>query len=71
MGGRKIEQLKDAMKCILDQINDNDLVDISEFTTNVTVYDIDTQTATVIDYGQEENYYEPFYKYDVSILYLG
>jgi Mg-chelatase subunit ChlD len=37
MGGRKIEQLKEAMTAILDDLNDGDYFNIIEFSYSVTV----------------------------------
>jgi len=37
MGGRKIEQLKEAMQKILDDLNDGDYFNIIEFSYSVTV----------------------------------
>lgn len=74
MCGRPIECAKDAMLCILDQIEPNDLVSIVEFNHNVLVRNINEETAVHITTEfiiEDENIQtpnEPFLKYEVSTL---
>uniref|UniRef100_V5G5K3 Inter-alpha-trypsin inhibitor heavy chain n=1 Tax=Anoplophora glabripennis TaxID=217634 RepID=V5G5K3_ANOGL len=60
MRGKKLNQLKNAMKGILKQIRNGDKVTIIEFETNVKVWNVFSRTATIID--RNINYSDPFYK---------
>lgn len=66
--GRKINQLKDAMMSILDDIKKGDLISILEFNTNVVVWDINSEKPKTISCGAFKNFAEPFEKFDVSTL---
>ncbi|KAJ8966388.1 hypothetical protein NQ314_003549 [Rhamnusium bicolor] len=68
MNGRRIEQLKDAMKSIFNEIKRDDFVNIIEFNENVKVWDITEGSSALISYGYEENYEEPFSKLNVGIF---
>jgi len=54
MAGQKIEQLKQAMHKILEQLNTHDLFHIVEFNANVKVDDLNNSTANV---HVRQNYY--------------
>ncbi|KAJ8981371.1 hypothetical protein NQ317_000238, partial [Molorchus minor] len=58
MHGRKIEQLKDAMMSILDQLRTNDVISIIEFNYNVLVWDINSQNSTTL--CEFDNFTDPF-----------
>ncbi|CAG9823746.1 unnamed protein product [Phaedon cochleariae] len=57
MSGSKMEQLKDAMYSILDQLRPNDIFHIVEFNSNVFVWNIDSEESVKVDIS---NYQEPF-----------
>lgn len=48
MDGRKIEQLKEAMKAILDDLNDGDYFNIIEFSYSVTVWNLDSTSQSAV-----------------------
>ncbi|KAJ9598936.1 hypothetical protein L9F63_010530, partial [Diploptera punctata] len=48
MGGRKIEQLKEAMEAILDDLNEGDYFNIVEFSFSVTVWNLDSTSQSAV-----------------------
>ncbi|PNF26797.1 hypothetical protein B7P43_G17389 [Cryptotermes secundus] len=48
MDGRKIEQLKEAMTAILDDLNDGDYFNIVEFSYSVTVWNLDSTSQSAV-----------------------
>jgi uncharacterized protein YegL len=48
MDGRKIEQLKEAMQKILDDLNDGDYFNIIEFSYSVTVWNLDSTSQSAV-----------------------
>ncbi|XP_069668862.1 inter alpha-trypsin inhibitor, heavy chain 4-like isoform X2 [Periplaneta americana] len=48
MDGRKIEQLKEAMETILDDLNDGDYFNIVEFSYSVTVWNLDSTSQSAV-----------------------
>ncbi|KAL1140325.1 hypothetical protein AAG570_000257, partial [Ranatra chinensis] len=48
MEGRKLEQLKQAMSTILDDLGPNDYFNIIEFSYSVTVHNLDSATGSVV-----------------------
>lgn len=61
-GSRKIEQLKEAMKNILSQLQSEDNFSIIEFNSNIFVWDINAQNKRTLDIT---NYYDPFSQVNV------
>ncbi|CAG9823745.1 unnamed protein product [Phaedon cochleariae] len=57
MSGIKIEQLKDAMNSILDQLSHEDIFHIVEFNTFAFVWNIDSEDSLFVNIS---NYQEPF-----------
>lgn len=68
MSGRRIEQLKEAMISILDQIMPQDLISILDFNYVINVHDVETRKKVVVDFEDNENYLEIMHKFEVSIL---
>lgn len=68
MSGRKIEQLKEAMIFILDQIMPQDLISILDFNNVINVHDVEIRKKVIVDFGDNENYLEIMHTFDVSIL---
>ncbi|KAF2899202.1 hypothetical protein ILUMI_06974, partial [Ignelater luminosus] len=56
MYGQKIEQLKEAMHKILEQLHNNDLFSLVEFNTNVKVWDLNDAASSVWYPTGNENY---------------
>ncbi|KAJ8939187.1 hypothetical protein NQ318_017084 [Aromia moschata] len=61
MGGRKIVQLREAMHSILNEMRKNDIINVVEFSSEVILWDIDSEVSTTIPvfYGEEE-FQDPF-----------
>lgn len=68
MYGKKIYQLKDAMRSILKQIRRGDKVNIIAFDTRVKVWNLFSRSATLID--RNIDYNEPFRKLSVRMNIL-
>ncbi|XP_018575685.1 inter-alpha-trypsin inhibitor heavy chain H4 isoform X2 [Anoplophora glabripennis] len=62
MSGRKIEQVKDALKSILNELREQDILSIIDFGSSVSVWNVAQEQRTPIDYGYGFNYEEPFSK---------
>ncbi|CAG9859314.1 unnamed protein product [Phyllotreta striolata] len=62
MFGRRIEQLKEAMVSILDQLREGDSFHIIEFNTNVFVWDIDKPERVWADIKNEKEPFEDLLK---------
>nr|ATU82758.1 secreted Inter-alpha trypsin inhibitor protein [Pristhesancus plagipennis] len=60
MYGRKLDQLKQAMSTILDELKENDFFTIVEFSFSVTVHNLDSASASAVIsphswYGEEDS----------------
>lgn len=66
MLGRKIEQLKDAMMNILDDLHKEDMLSIIEFNSSVIVWDVDEKKCSSIPDNKIEDFREPFIYLKVS-----
>ncbi|KAJ8920664.1 hypothetical protein NQ315_004803 [Exocentrus adspersus] len=67
MGGRKIDQLKDAMNSILNEIRQEDVISIIDFGNDVSVWDINREIRTLVPHDFQENYEEPFIKLSFTL----
>lgn len=70
MYGRKIEQLIQAMKSILNELKENDLFNIVDFDTNVRAWDLNTNSS--VNYSGRDEYWnwqttEPTKNIEVSM----
>ncbi|XP_072392473.1 inter-alpha-trypsin inhibitor heavy chain H4-like [Diabrotica undecimpunctata] len=59
MYGTKLQQLKDAMTSILDEIKPEDSLSIVEFNSEIYVWDIENEKSIIVKW---DNYREPFEK---------
>ncbi|XP_018575083.1 inter-alpha-trypsin inhibitor heavy chain H4-like [Anoplophora glabripennis] len=60
MGGREIVQLKDAVKSILNELREQDIISIIYFGSSVSVWDIAQEIRIPIREVHNFNYEEPF-----------
>lgn len=66
MSGRKIEQLRNAMTFILDQILPQDLISMLDFKHLVIVHDMEDIKSVLVEFDENENYLEIMHKFAVS-----
>uniref|UniRef100_A0A6P7H7B0 Inter-alpha-trypsin inhibitor heavy chain H5-like n=1 Tax=Diabrotica virgifera virgifera TaxID=50390 RepID=A0A6P7H7B0_DIAVI len=57
MYGTKLQQLKDAMTSILDDIKPEDALSIVEFNSEIYIWDIENEKSIIAKW---DNYWEPF-----------
>lgn len=70
MWGRKIIQVKDAVKSILNELREEDVISIMDFGNDVFVWNIAQEKRTEISFSYDDNYEEPFEKLNVRIFLL-
>lgn len=70
MWGRKIIQVKDAVKSILNELREEDVISIMDFGNDVFVWNIAQEKRTEISFAYDDNYEEPFEKLNVRIFLL-
>ncbi|XP_018575267.1 inter-alpha-trypsin inhibitor heavy chain H4-like isoform X2 [Anoplophora glabripennis] len=68
MGGRKIEQLKDAMMNILSDLQKEDMLSIIEFNDNINVWDVDSKKSATVSQDEIKNFKNPFVSLKRCIL---
>ncbi|XP_018575187.2 inter-alpha-trypsin inhibitor heavy chain H3-like [Anoplophora glabripennis] len=60
MGGRKIEQLQDAIMNILSDLRKEDMLSIIEFNNDVIVWDVDSKKSATVSADNIKDFKEPF-----------
>lgn len=73
MSGTKIEQLKNAMYTIVDQLQENDLFNLVEFSTYSYLWNLDTedvQTVSLSNYGHFADNLDVTFLITIFLLFI-